>query len=179
MAHPILRLITKESYDIPASEVVSKAGRSRVQESEQLSFSFDDVEIQGGRCVEIIAMDGLHGKRLCELIISKKPKVVLDLRHAIRFDLPGTSREQILNYFRATKTLYVRDPIPWHNMKRRDFISGDRVISQRLEHEAVERKQSPVMLFVPKDEHVNLLTAYLNRVLSQRGEGPWAISTHN
>ena len=179
MAHPILRLITKESYDIPAPEVIPNAYHSRERISEQLSFSFDDMEIQGGHCVEIIAMDGLHGKRLCELIISKKPKVALDLRHVIRFDLPGTSREHILNYFRATNTLYVRDPIPWHNMKRRDFISGDRVISQRLEHEAVERKQSPVMLFVPKDEHVNLLTAYLNRVFSQRSEGPWVISAHN
>ena len=179
MAYPILHLITRENHDIPASELVSKVSRSCVQVSEQPSFSFDDTETQGSCCVEIIAMNNLHGKRLCELIISKKPKVVMDLRHLIRFDLPGTSREQILNYFRATKTLYVRDPIPWHNMKRRDFISGDRVISQRLEHETIERKQSPVMLFVPKDEHVNLLAAYLNRVFSERSECPWTISTHS
>lgn len=176
MAHPILRLITKESYSLPAPEVVSEAHRSRVRSGEQLSFSFDDVEARDGHRVEIVAMDGLHGRRLCELIMSKKPKVALDLRHVIRFDLPGTSREQVLSYFRATNTLFVRDPLPWHVLQRRDFIAGDKVISQRLEHETVERKQSPVMLFVPKEEHVGFITAYLNRVFSNRGDGRWEIT---
>ncbi|WP_339853682.1 hypothetical protein [Roseovarius nubinhibens] len=176
MTHPALRLITKENYDLPAPEVMSEAHRASVRSSEQLSFSFDDVEAQNGHRVEIVAMNSLHGKRLCELIMSSKPKVALDLRHVIRFDLPGTSREQVLSYFRATHTLYLRDPIPWHNLKRRDFIAGNMVISQRLEHETVERKQSPVLLLVPKDEHVSLLTAYLNRVFSKRREGPWEIS---
>jgi hypothetical protein len=177
MAHPILRLITKEGYDLPTPEVVSEARSSRKRSSEQLSFSFDDVEAQDGHRVEIVAMDGLHGKRLCELIVAKKPKVAVDLRYVIRFDLPGTSREQVLSYFRATNTLYVRDPIPWHDLQRRDFMAGDRVLSQRLEHETVERKHSPVMLFVPKKEHVALLTAYLNRVFSSRGEDSWEITT--
>ena len=176
MTHPALRLITKESYDLPAPEVMSEAHSPGVRSSEQLSFSFNNVETQVDHRVEIVAMDSLHGKRLCKLIMSSKPTVALDLRHVIRFDLPGTSREQVLSYLRAINTLYVRDPIPWHNLQRRDFISGDRVISQRLEHETVERKQSPVLLFVPKDEHVRLLTAYLNRVFSKRGEGPWEIS---
>ncbi len=176
MAHPILRLITKESYDLPAPEVLPEPRRSRARSNEQLSFSFDGVEAQGGHRVEIVAMDGLHGKRLCDLIMSRKPKVALDLRHVIRFDLPGTSREQVLGYFRATNTLYVRDPLPWHALHRRDFISGDKVISQRLEHETVERRQSPVMLFVPKEEHVGFLTAYLNRVFSNRGDGFWEIA---
>lgn len=175
MAHPTLRLITKEHYDISAPEVVDEANRSRARSCEQLTFSFYDVETQHGQRIEIVAMDGLHGRHLCELIMSRKPKVTLDLRHVIRFDLPGTSREQVLSYFRATNTLYVRDPIPWHDLQRRDFISGNRIISQRLEHETVERKQSPIMLFVPKDEHVKLLTSYLNRVFSMRGEGPWEI----
>lgn len=175
MTHPVLRLITKEGYDLSAPEVVSDAGRFRGRSSEQLSFSFEDVGAQENRKVEIVSMDGLHGKRLCELIMSKKPKVALDLRHVIRFDLPGTSREQVLNYFRATNTLYVRDPLPWHALQRRDFIAGDKVISQRLEHETVERKQSPIMLFVPKEEHVGFLTAYLNRVFSSRGDGFWEI----
>lgn len=176
MAHPILRLITKESYDLPATEVVAEARRSRVRSGEQLSFAFADVEARDGHRVEIVVMDGLHGRRLCELIMTKKPKVALDLRHVIRFDLPGTSREQVLSYFRATNTLYVRDPLPWHALQRRDFIAGEKVISQRLEHETVERKQSPVMLFVPKEEHVGFLTAYLNRVFSSRGDGHWEIT---
>lgn len=175
MAHPTLRLITKERYDLPAPEVVDESHRSRARFGEQLSFSFHDVEVKRGQRIEIVAMDGLHGRRLCELIMLKKPKVTLDLRHVIRFDLPGTSREQVLSYFRATNTIYVRDPIPWHDLQRRDFMSGNRIISQRLEHETVERKQSPVMLFVPKHEHVKFLTSYLNRVFSMRGEGPWEI----
>ncbi len=175
MAHPILRLITKESYDLPAPDVVSEAGRLRVQSGEQLSFSFDDVETRDGHRVEIVAMEGLHGRRLCELIMTRKPKVAMDLRHVIRFDLPGTSREQVLSYFRAANTLYLRDPLPWHALQRRDFIAGEKVISQRLEHETVERKQSPVMLFVPKEEHVGCLTAYLNRVFSNRGDGYWEV----
>jgi len=176
MAHTILRLITKESHDLPATELVAEARRSRVRSGEQLSFSFADVEVRDGHRVEIVAMDGLHGRRLCELIMTKKPKVALDLRHVIRFDLPGTSREQVLSYFRATNTLYVRDPVPWHALQRRDFIAGEKVISQRLEHETVERRQSPVMLFVPKEEHVRFLTAYLNRVFSNRGDGYWEIT---
>jgi hypothetical protein len=176
MTLPTLRLITKASYDLLAPEVVSEVRHSEVRLSEQLSFAFDDADAHVDHRVEIVAMEGLHGKRLCELIVSKRPKVALDLRHVIRFDLPGTSREQVLSYFRATRTLYVREPIPWHNLQRKDFIAGDRVISQRLEHETVERNQSPVMIFVPKDEQVGLLTAYLNRVLSKRKEGLWAIS---
>lgn len=175
MSHPVLRLVTKEIYDPPAPQVVSEVRCARMRSNEQLSFAFDDDKAHDSNRIEIVAMDGLHGKRLCEMILSKKPKVALDLRHVIRFDLPGTSREQVLSYFRASSTLYVRDPLPWHSLQRRDFISGDRVISQRLEHETVERKQSPVMLFVPKEEHIGFLTAYLNRVFSNRGDGPWEI----
>lgn len=176
MTHPMLRLVTKESYELSVPTEVSGA-RSRVASNEQLSFSFEDDDRFDGRRIEIVSMDGLHGKRLCELILSKKPRVALDLRHVIRFDLPGTSREQVLSYFRAANTLYVRDPLPWHALQRKDFIAGNRVISQRLEHETVERKHSPVMLFVPKDEHAGFLAAYLNRVFSTRGGEPWEILT--
>lgn len=179
MAHPILRLVTNESYDLPAPQMVSEAYRPLVRSGEQLSFCFDDVDACEGHRVEIVAMDGLHGRRLCELIMSNKPKVALDLRHVIRFDLPGTSREQVLGYFRAANTLYVRDPLPWHTLQRKDFVAGERVLSQRLEHETVEQKQSPVMLFVPKVEHIGFLASYLNRVFSNRGDGQWKITAIN
>lgn len=176
MSHPVLRLVTKERFDLPAPDVFPEVRSPRAPSNEQLCFSFDDEELHDSHRIEIVSMDGLHGKRLCELILSKRPKVAVDLRHVIRFDLPGTSREQVLSYFRATSTLYVREPLPWHILQRRDFVSGGKTISQRLEHETVERKQSPVMLFVPKDEHVRFLTAYLNRVCSNRAEGRWEIS---
>lgn len=172
MSQPVLRIVDKDSFDLPAPDVRGRCASS----NEQLCFSFSDEQSHDSHRIEIVSMDGLHGKRLCELILSNRPKVAVDLRHVIRFDLPGTSREQVLSYFRATSTIYVREPLPWHILQRRDFISGDTIISQRLEHETVERKQSPVMLFVPKDEHVSYLTAYLNRVFSHRGKGRWEIS---
>lgn len=177
MSHPVLRLIAKESFDLHAPEVVSEARGPYAPSNEQLCFSFDDEVSHDNHLVEIVSMDGIHGKHLCQLILENRPKVVVDLRHVIRFDFPGTSREQVLRHFRAASTLYVREPLPWHDLHRRDFISGDRILSQRLEHETVERKQSPVMLFVPKAEHVSLLTAYLNRVFSSRREGRWKILT--
>ena len=176
MSHLILRIVAKESLDLSLPEVNSKAYLLHKPLNEQLCFSFEEKKLCESHRIEIISMDGLHGKRLCELILSSRPKVAVDLRHVIRFDLPGTSREQVLAYFRATGTLYVREPLPWHALQRKDFISGNKIISQRLEHETVERKQSPVMLFVPKDEHINFLTAYLNRVFSNRGKGHWEIS---
>ena len=177
MSHPALRLITKEGFDALAREVVPEARTTHAPLNDQLCFSFDDEVSHDRHLVEIVSMDGLHGKHLCQLILAKRPKVVLDLRHVMRFDLPGTSREQVLSHFRAISTLYVREPLPWHELQRRDFISGNRTLSQRLEHETVERKQSPIMLFVPKDEHISLVSAYLNRVFSTRGQGRWQIST--
>lgn len=176
MSQPVLRLVTKESCDFPPHEVVSEVRVPSAPMNEQLSFSFVDDKSYSCHRIEIVSTDGLHGTRLRELILSKKPKVAIDLRHTIRFDFPGTSRTQVLSCFRATSTVYVREPLPWHSLQRRDFISGDRIISQRLEYETVERVHSPVMVFVPKDEHVLFLTAYLNRILSKRSKCPWKIS---
>ena len=175
MPSDILTFVSKENYK-PVQDTEQHSGtRDPDPFAEQLDFSFDDVDFEPDIRIFLVPMDDMHGGRLCETLDTIRPKLVLDLRYVIRFDLPGTSRTQVFKRFHSLQTLYIKDSLPWHDMERRDFIAGDVSISHRLRHEVVERDQTPILIFVPKIEHVRYLGSYLNRILAPQSKKTWEV----
>ncbi len=125
--------------------------------------------------IVVVAMDDVHGTQFCSLVINLKPRTVVDVRHLIRFDLPGTSRKEVFSCFGAVHALYVNASLPWHELQPRDFISEDGTLSQRLSHEVIEREDSPILLLASKEPNARFLASYLHRVLSSQATCPWKI----
>lgn len=125
--------------------------------------------------IVVVAMDHMHGAQFRSLILSLKPRTVIDLRHLIRFDLPGTSRAEIFSCFSRVHALYVNDSLPWHELQPRDFMTDGNSLSHRLSHEVIERDNSPIMLLASKVEDARLLASYLHRITSSSMKGAWVI----
>jgi hypothetical protein len=104
-----------------------------------------------------------------------KPKVAIDLRLLIRFDLPGASRAEIFNHLKLVNTLYVKDSMQWNRLKAHDLMLSESTLSHRLNHEVVERDDSPILLLASKKDEARYLGAYLNRILSMRAKRPWRV----
>lgn len=125
--------------------------------------------------VFIVAMDTVHGRTLHDAVFSSKPRSVIDLRYAARFDQYGSSRDTLFEYFRSVGSYYVLDSIPWHELSARDFMTEGRLVLPRLHHELVELGRGAVMIFVPKPQHSNMLSTYLNRMLSTKVQISWCV----
>ncbi|WP_234851971.1 hypothetical protein, partial [Sinorhizobium meliloti] len=123
--------------------------------------------------VFIVAMDTVHGRTLHQAVLSNKPRSVIDLRFAARFDQYGSSRDMLFEYFKAVGSYYALESMPWHDLSVRDFMTEGSVQVPRLHHELVKLGKGAVMLFVPKPQHASMLTTYLNRMLSTRAEISW------
>lgn len=176
---PILTLVPKtgnwQLRDGKSGHSVITRVRDRAKpESNQLSLPFEEAEVAQLRIV-IAPMDDIHGSALNTAIVEYRPRAVLDLRHALRFDLYGTDRRTIFAYFNAFHTYYSVSSVPWHALSAKDFMSEASRVIPRVRHELIERDQSPLMLFVPKTEHANMLRIYLNRLLSARAKISWAL----
>jgi hypothetical protein len=129
--------------------------------------------------VAIVPMEQIHGERFHAAFDKIRPKVVIDLRHAIRFDLPGTNRLAIFRLFSKVQTFYTIASLPWHQLEARRLMTENWDLSERLTHEVLERRQSPVMLLVPLTEHAIMLRSYLNRVLNERAKISWCMEQIN
>lgn len=175
MKRPDLRLVpTFASFEARVVDAAAlQSSQTMTPHGYQLSLPFDDQAVLTQ--IAIVAMDHIHGVQLCRLILDLKPRKAVDLRHLIRFDLPGTSRTEIFYYLSSVHTLYVKASLPWHQLQPRDFILDDTPLSQRLNHEIVEREESPILLLASKKDEARYLTAYLHRVLSSRAKRPWKI----
>ncbi|KSV67438.1 hypothetical protein N185_30610 [Sinorhizobium sp. GW3] len=125
--------------------------------------------------VFIVAMDTVHGRMLHQAVLSHKPRSVIDLRFAARFDQYGSSRDMLFEYFKAIGAYYALESMPWHDLSVRDFMTEGCVQVPRLHHELVKLGKGAVMLFVPKPQHAAMLTTYLNRMLSTRAGTSWRI----
>lgn len=125
--------------------------------------------------VFIVAMDAVHGRTLHKAVLSNKPRSVIDLRYAARFDQYGSDRDTLFAYFKAVGSYYALEAMPWHDLSARDFMTETCVQVPRMHHELLELGKGAVMLFVPKPQHANMLTAYLNRMLSAKAKMSWRI----
>lgn len=144
-----------------------------VFEQQQLSFEF--IDEQHGSKLAIAVMDTVHGADLCRFIDEFSPKVALDMRFSIRFDVPGSNRNHIFRQLEKCRTLYSRAAVKWHDLSPSDFMLSDAPISQRLNHELFERGETPLLVFVQKTAHAHLLHSFLNRQISGRDMDDWSV----
>jgi hypothetical protein len=154
-------------------EVANRLIVERLPRCDQLDLF--DVPAMPDLRVFIVAMDTVHGRTLHKAVLSNKPRSVIDLRYAARFDQYGSDRDTLFAHFRAVGSYYVLDSMPWHDLSTRDFMTEGCVQVPRVHHELVELGQGAVMLFVPKPHHASMLTAYLNRMLSAKAKISWRI----
>lgn len=125
--------------------------------------------------VFVVAMDTVHGRTLQNAVLSHKPRSVIDLRYAARFDQYGSDRDTLFAYFKSVGSYYALDSMPWHDLSVRDFMMDGGVQVPRAHHELVELDKGTAMFFVPKPHHANMLIAYLNRLLSAKAKTSWRI----
>ncbi|MCR6727129.1 hypothetical protein [Agrobacterium fabrum] len=123
--------------------------------------------------VFVVAMDTVHGRTLQKAVLSHKPRSVIDLRYAARFDQYGSDRDTLFAYFTSVGSYYALDSMPWHDLSVRDFMTEGGVRVPRAHHELLELDKGTVMFFVPKPQHANMLIAYLNRMLTAKAKTSW------
>ena len=157
---------------MPAPRKVS-AGKKKFAVGEQLSLDLGQAVYK--KNIVIVAMEFMHGLTFESIIDTFDPKITLDLRHAVRFDMPGTNRNQVFSKFKSHNTFYTQANLPWHQLTPADFMLGESEISQRLAHEILERQEANIMLLVPNQQFATYLRTYLNRKLSELFSDNWRI----
>lgn len=178
MKRPDLRLVPKmTSAGDPVPKAITRVGQELFPHNYQFSLPFESKE--NHKNIVVISVDRAHGSDFCRLILKLKPKVAIDVRHLIRFDLPGTNRSEVFQCFKLSHTIYINESIPFHEFKPRDFLVSDNKLSQRLHHEIVERGDSPILILVSKAEEARYLTSYLHRLLSSHAAHPWKVEQAN
>lgn len=139
----------------------------------QLSLPFDDKPV--GPTVLIVSMESMNGPTLRNLISERKPASAVDLRQLIRFDLPGTSRDDVFRALSVHRTYYVKDSLPWHRLDARALATSDTPVSSVLVHEIADRGADCIFVLVYRHEEARSIASHLTRVLTQRMDGPWRI----
>ena len=129
---------------------------------QQLELPFE----VGQKHVAIVAMDVIHGLRLRRLIESLQPQVVVDVRYLLRFDLPGTSRNEIFHTLQESKSSYVKATIALHELSYRHFMSGDAAMPDSFLREVTERDNTRIIVMVSKIDDCKSIATYLNIALS-------------
>lgn len=182
MTKPQLTLVgntggTRGRFDGPLTTQGHEVANHRTVESWPRLDQLDlfDVPALPDLRVFIVAMDTVHGRTLHKAVLSNKPRSVIDLRYAARFDQYGSDRDTLFAYFKAVGSYYALDSMPWHDLSVRDFMTESCVQVPRMHHELLELGKGAVMLFVPKPQHASMLTAYLNRMLSAKAKISWRI----
>lgn len=138
----------------------------------QFALPFDETP---GPTVVIVPMVRMNGPSFRTLLRTRRPAAAVDLRALIRFDLPGTSRDDIFRAMSAQKTHYVKDPLPWHELDARAWATMEGPASNALVHEISERQAECVFVLVHRDADAHSIAVHLNRVLSQRLKTPWRV----
>ncbi|MET0376525.1 MAG: hypothetical protein ABW128_20015 [Rhizorhabdus sp.] len=138
----------------------------------QMSLVFDEQTI---RRIVLVAMDEIHGSRVQNAIFSLRPSAVVDLRHAVRFDLPGTSRRRFFDEMEKVGALYVRTPVEWHRLETKPMAVNAAVLPVRLRHEVIERNKGHMLLLVPKSTHLRFIASALNLAMSSEHISGWKL----
>lgn len=153
-------------------------GRQRINATQvppdwQLPLPFG--ENRPSTTILIVPTEFMNGPALRSIISERRPRSVVDLREMIRFDLPGTSRDDVFRTMRLYNTFYVSDPLPWHRLDAKAFAMLQGPISSVLFHEIVERKSECVLVFVFRHDESRLIVAHLNKILSEQMRVPYSI----
>lgn len=127
------------------------------------------------RQIFIVPMDEIHGRRLCNLIVGTMPKTVIDLRHVIRFDLPGSNRKKIFRCLETSNSQYTRLPISWHLIQAQDIMSGKDLFPDQLTQEIIKQKETPTLMLVASKIQTRLLITFVSQVISSCTRSPCKI----
>lgn len=151
----------------------SPEGRTSVPEhSGQFRFNFDEEPV---RRIVLIPMDDVDGMLLHHLVVELTPVAAMDLRHAVRFDLPGTNRNKFFGDLRVAHTLYIREPIEWHALQLNPFAIDATLVPARLFHEIIEREDGHVLLLLPNKQSTVIMASALNLALTSKKAHGWRI----
>ena len=123
----------------------------------------------------VAVVDEIHGLHLCDVIFEYRPEKVIDIRHLVRFDLPGIFREMFFNLIDRANSKYIRIPIPWHQLSIREIMSGQAPISNELIRAIVETKDGRLLLLVSSFSEAERLEIVINRVFSEVATCPWNV----
>jgi hypothetical protein len=138
----------------------------------QLRLKFDDEPV---RRIVLVAMDEIDGWQLHELVIALKPFAAVDLRHAVRFDLPGTNRARFFDDLSQLHALYIREPIEWHHIEKNPMVTTSDILPLRVRYEVLEQETGHILLMVPRYSHSRVMASALNLALSTRKSHGWRI----
>jgi hypothetical protein len=164
----ILRVVGQD----PSAEMRSQIERHVPEHSGQFRFNFD---VEPVRRIVLIPMDEIDGVILHEIVFELSPVAAMDLRHAVRFDLPGTNRNRFFGDLRLAHTLYIREPIEWHELTLNPFAIDSKVVPERLFHEIIEREDGHVMLLLPNKQTSIIMASALNLALTRKKTHGWRI----
>lgn len=142
------------------------------EHSGQFRFNFD---VEPIRRIVLIPMDEVDGILLHHLVFELAPIAAMDLRHAVRFDLPGTNRSRFFGDLRLAHTLYIREPIEWHDLDITPFAVDAGLVPARLFHEIIEREDGHVLLLVPNKRSATIMASALNLALTRKKTHGWRI----
>lgn len=190
MSRPHLYIVPNEQPVAPRAEpekaeksagdmrLTAKSPRQKIDATSipkdwQLSLPFDDKAI--GPTVLIVSMESMNGPTLRNLINERKPASAVDLRQLIRFDLPGTSRDDVFRALSVHRTYYVKDSLPWHRLDARALATLEAPVSNVLVHEIADRGADCIFVFVYRHEEARSIASHLTKVLAPRMDGPWRI----
>ena len=139
----------------------------------QWPLPLDDKSIS--RKIIIVITNETHGQSMRKLIEDEEPHSVLDLRHLLRFDMPGISRDVFFEQLRMYSSRYVRIPIAWHKLSQRDFMSGNVCIPAELTREVTADDASTRVLLVTTEQEASELAIFINGVLSLEAKESWNV----
>lgn len=148
------------------------AERRVPEDSGQFRFNFDSDPV---RRIVLIPMDDIDGVRLHDLLFELEPIAAMDLRYAVRFDLPGTNRNRFFGDLRLSHTAYIREPIEWHAIDSNPFAVDGKILPPRLFHEVVEREDGHFLILVPTRKDAGVMASALNIAMTVRRSHGWRI----
>ena len=155
----------------------SELSNNSTKREQQLSFGFDQEKQQID--LAIVSMELVHGLDFYEIISQLKPKVVLDVRHSVRFDLPCVNRSVIFKKFDECGSFYSHISLKWHKFNKSDVMLGNIVFPQKLNHELFERTDIPLLMLVQKAFQANWLQTLIHRRFAENSNKKLKIKCFN
>jgi hypothetical protein len=188
VSRPNLYIVKNETppkSSLESGELASKTGEgspvskrrkidaSSIPHEWQMSLPFDEKPTE--LSIIIVSTETINGETLKKIINDYKPQSAVDLRQLIRFDLPGTSREDIFRTFLSQRTHYIRDSLPWSHLDEIQILKSKSPLSNVLMHEIVKKGANCVLVFVYKRKEVYPIARHLNNIISSKVKTPWRI----
>lgn len=150
-----------------------RVSKNRILGNAQLSLPLDDI-FEAKRVI-LIPLDVVHGEQLIELLCDAKPRIIIDVRSLIRFNLPGMNRELIFKKFYKLSSMYIRESIKWESVTSHDVMVGNYEIPTRICYELLNMHHGCALLMTEKQAEARMLASALNRFLSADKNSNWVI----